>query len=75
MHLGILYESNRKLTLNCFSDSDYAGDRNTRRSTSGYVLMLGSGAISWCSQLQKCVALSTTEAEYVSSSQAVKELV
>lgn len=75
MDIGILYESNRNLVLNCYSDSDYAGDRATRRSTTGFVLILGSGAISWSSQLQKCVALSTTEAEYVSSSQAVKELV
>lgn len=75
MDLGIIYESNAKLTLNCFSDSDYAGDSDTRRSTTGYVVILGSGAISWSSQLQKCVALSSTEAEYVSSSQAIKELV
>lgn len=37
--------------------------------------MLGSGSIAWCSQRQKCVALSTTESEYIAASEAVKELV
>ncbi|KAA0056619.1 retrotransposon protein [Cucumis melo var. makuwa] len=43
--LGILYQRRRKLNLVGFSDSDYAGDLNDRKSTSGYVFMLGSGAI------------------------------
>lgn len=75
MSYGILYEKTSKFTLECFSDSDYAGCPITRRSTSGYVLNLGSGAISWCSQLQKCVVTSSTEAEYVAGSLSIKELI
>lgn len=72
---GILFDSNSKQDLDVFSDADYAGDRDSRRSTSGFVFMLGSGAIAWCSQRQKCVALSTTESEYIAASETVKELV
>ena len=75
MEYGIIYENTPKFSLNCFRDSDYAGDLETRRSTSGYAFILGSGAISWSSQLQKCMATSSTEAEYVAGSQSVKELI
>ncbi|GKU96986.1 hypothetical protein SLEP1_g10166 [Rubroshorea leprosula] len=47
--------------------SDYAGDLDDRKSTSGFVFMLGSGAISWSSKKQPIVTLSTTEAEYVAA--------
>ena len=50
-----------------FTDSDYAGDQDDRRSTSGYVFMLGSGAISWSSKNQPIITLSTTEAEFVAT--------
>lgn len=72
---GIIYEKIPKYSLECYSDSDYAGCPTTRRSTSGFVSNLGSGAISWCSQLQKCVVTSSTEAEYVAASQSVKEII
>ncbi|KAL0537452.1 hypothetical protein IC582_026430 [Cucumis melo] len=63
--LGMLYQRRRKLNLVGFSDSDYAGDLNDRKSISGYVFMLGSEAISWSSKKQPIVTLSTTEAELV----------
>ncbi|MCO5602391.1 hypothetical protein L7F22_056522 [Adiantum nelumboides] len=44
-----------------------------RKSTSGYVFTFTGGAVSWISRLQKCVALSTTEAEYVTATEASKE--
>lgn len=72
---GIFFDAKCNINLEAFSDADYAGDRETRRSTSGFVFMLGSGAITWCSQRQKCVALSTTESEYIAASEAVKELI
>lgn len=75
MDLGMIYEPNPKFDLNCYSDSDYGGDMDTRRSTTGFVLNLGASAISWSSQLQSCVALSSTEAEYMASAQAIKELI
>jgi hypothetical protein len=66
---GILYRhiTNQSLKLLGWSDSDYAGDLDDRKSTSGYVFMLGTGAISWSSKKQPIVTLSTTEAEYVAA--------
>lgn len=72
---GIIFPANVNINLACFSDADFAGNIATRKSTSGYVCILGDGAISWASQRQRCVALSTTESEYIAASQAVKELV
>lgn len=56
-----------------YTDADWAGDSETRRSTSGYVFNLGSGTISWSSKLQATVSLSTCEAEYIGQTQATKE--
>ena len=71
---GLIYDSSVKLKLCGYSDADYAGDTTTRRSTSGSIFMMTNGIVAWCSQRQKSVALSTTEAEYVALSQAVQEL-
>ena len=58
-----------------YSDADWAGDIESRRSTSGYVFMLNSGCISWRSKKQRTVALSSTEAEYMALSEATQEAV
>ena len=58
-----------------YVDSDLAGDVDTRKSTTGYVYTLGGTAVSWVSRLQKIVALSTTEVEYVAVTDAGKEMV
>lgn len=59
----------------CYSDSDFANDTSTRKSTSGFVLLFGGTAIDWFSKRQSVVALSTAEAEYVAAAEAVKELI
>jgi hypothetical protein len=56
-----------------YVDADYAGDINSRRSTTGYVFILNGGAVTWQSKLQPTVANSTTEAEYMAAGQAVRE--
>jgi hypothetical protein len=53
-----------------FSDSDHAGDRNDRKSTTGIVFFLGGNLITWDSQKQKVVALSSCEAEYIAAAAA-----
>ncbi|RVW11901.1 Retrovirus-related Pol polyprotein from transposon TNT 1-94 [Vitis vinifera] len=57
-----------------YTDSDMVGDVDNRRSTSGYLMTFSRGAVSWQSRLQKCVALSTIEAEYIAAAEACKEL-
>ncbi|KAK0573601.1 hypothetical protein LWI29_010645 [Acer saccharum] len=64
-----------ELKLEGYVDSDFAGEVDHRRSTTGYVFTLGSTAISWVSQLQKIVTISTTEAEYVAVTEASKKLI
>lgn len=58
-----------------YCDSNYGGDIGDRRSTTGYVFMIGGGAVSWCSKRQPTIATSTTEAEYMALSAAAKEAI
>ena len=63
------------LQVQGFVDADHSGDRDSGRSTTSYVFTVGDTAVSWVSQLQKIVALSTTEAEYVAITEASKEMI
>jgi hypothetical protein len=56
-----------------YVDADYAGDLETRRSTSGEVFMMSGGPVSWSSEKQATVALSTVEAEYVALTCSAKQ--
>ena len=69
---GIIF-GGHEITLDAYTDADFAGDIDTRRSTTGYVFILNGGAISWSSRLQQTVAASTTEAEYMAAAFAIKE--
>ncbi|KAL9265870.1 Retrovirus-related Pol polyprotein from transposon RE1-like protein [Drosera capensis] len=71
MKLGLFYRASTSLNLRVYTDSDYAGDSDERRSTSGYVFLINSTAVSWCSKKQPIVALSTTEAEFVAAASCV----
>jgi hypothetical protein len=58
-----------------YTDADWGSHRDDRRSIGAYVIRLGSGIVSWKSKKQPCVALSSTEAEYMALCQAAKESV
>lgn len=58
-----------------YCDSDYSADLDKRRSITGYAFTVGGNVISWRSGLQPVVALSTTEAEYISLTEAAKEAI
>ncbi|XP_042032215.1 secreted RxLR effector protein 161-like [Salvia splendens] len=63
------------VTLTGFVDSNYANDRDKRKSTTSYVFTVCKSCISWKSQLQHIVALSTTESEYIAITEAMTEAV
>ena len=60
--------------IGTYCDADLAGDEDTRKSTSGLVIMMHGGAICWSSRLQPTVALSTAEAETIAGVEAVKQV-
>ena len=60
--------------MKAYSDSDFAGDTETRKSVSGFVIYLCGAAISWRSKGQKSVSLSSTEAEYMAISEVAMEI-
>ena len=64
---GIMYSSTKKKELIGYTDSDFAGSLDDRKSTFGYVFHLGSGVIAWASKKQPIVTLSSAEAEYVAA--------
>jgi hypothetical protein len=64
---------NRHLPLSGLSDADWAGNKKDHASISGFVWSIRGGPISWSAKKQNCVALSTTEAEYVALMCAIQE--
>ena len=63
------------LKLQGYMDADLAGDVDSKKRTTGFVDTLGGTAVCWTLRLQKIVAFSTTEAEYVAVTEAGKEMV
>ncbi|XP_047334054.1 secreted RxLR effector protein 161-like [Impatiens glandulifera] len=71
--IGLSYGGDSQCLVSGYSDSDYAGDVDSRRSMTGYVFTLGGSVVSWKATLQPTVTLSTTEAEYMALTEAAKE--
>ena len=67
INLGLWYPKNSTCNLIGYSDSDFAGSKTDRKSTSGTCQFIGSALVSWHSKKQNSVALSTAEAEYISA--------
>nr|GEV94323.1 retrotransposon protein, putative, Ty1-copia subclass [Tanacetum cinerariifolium] len=76
-NIGLSFEKGRASPNGVvgYVDSDYAGDLDARKSLSSYIFSHCGSAISWYSFLQAITALSTTEAEYISSTEGVKEAI
>lgn len=77
INTGISYRSASSaptLVLDAYADADYANCSLTRQSRTGYVIRLCGVPISWSAIRQKCVTLSTTEAEFVAATESAKEL-
>jgi hypothetical protein len=62
------------VTLSAYTDSEYAGNADGRRSVSGYVTKIGNCSVTWSSRKQRIVTCSTAEAEYVSLAHCAREL-
>jgi len=75
-HLGITYNGHTEHgAFRGYSDADWAGDIETRSSTSAYVFFLFSAPITWKSSRQHTIALSSTESEYYGLTNAAKEAI
>ena len=64
---------NNVIDLQVFSDADWASDKLSRSSTSGYMILIGGDPVHWASQRQRSIAQSSTEAEYISINLAARE--
>lgn len=67
---GLTFSRRRRLEVLAYADSDYTKSED-RRSMSA--IFIGNTNVTWCARIQKCVTVSTTEAEYVAISDCVKE--
>ena len=72
---GITYYKGASRFISGYCDADYAGDLISAKSTTGYIILLAGGIISWKSKLQSIIAQSTTEAEYIAINSVIKEAV
>jgi len=73
LHLGLVLRPCQQEDLVVYSDADWAGCPDTRKSTSGYAVFLGDNLISWSSKRQNTVSRSSAEAEYRAVANAVAE--
>lgn len=63
------------ISFKCYVDADWAGDHIDRKSSSGYCFIFNGALISWVSRKQSSVSLSSTEAEFIAFSEAVRDLI
>jgi hypothetical protein len=77
--LGLVYDRSKGTNLSSFilgyTDSDWAGDLDTRQSTGGFMFLACRAAISWSRKLQLSPALSSTEAKYMACTHAAQEAI
>ncbi|UOH83757.1 hypothetical protein LQV05_006494 [Cryptococcus neoformans] len=73
--LGLTLGGGKERGLHVYSDADWAGCSDTRRSMTGYIAYFHGSPVSWCSRRQRTVAHSTMEAEYIAAAQATREII
>ena len=71
---GLWYPKGSSFFLNGYTDADWAGDKDDRKSTSGACQFLGRSLVCWSSKKQNCISLSTAEAEYVAAASGCTQL-
>ncbi|KAH9754624.1 retrovirus-related pol polyprotein from transposon RE1 [Citrus sinensis] len=72
--LGLQFYNHGSIQIDCFSDADWAGDRDDRRSVAGYCVYMGPNLVSWCSKKQVVVSRSSAESEYRALAMAAAEV-
>ena len=72
---GLWYPRDTDLTLHAYTDADWAGSVDERKSTSGGAFFMGSRLVSWFSKKQSSIALSTDEVEYVDVASRCTQLI
>ncbi|XP_070012968.1 uncharacterized mitochondrial protein AtMg00810-like [Nicotiana sylvestris] len=73
--MGLFFQKKNDLVLATYTDADFGGDLEDRRSTSSYPFLCGGTSVSWCSKKQDSVSLSTTDAEYKAVALTAQECV
>ena len=71
---GVFFGKNHHLDLVAYTDVDWADDRDSRKSTSGYFTLVGGNLLTWRSKKQKVVALSSAEAEFRGVAKGITEI-
>jgi len=75
INYGLVYNRSSDGSLIGYSDADWAGDMDSRHSTTGKLFVMSGAAISWLSRKQPVIALSTSEAEYIALCAATQEVI
>nr|GEU98482.1 hypothetical protein [Tanacetum cinerariifolium] len=75
VHMGFWYSNGSSFELTAFSDADYAGCIDSRKSTSGGIQFLGDKLVSWMSKKHNCTAMSSAEAEYMALSASCAQVI
>jgi len=73
-NLGLFYPHTTTNTMDLYVDADFAGCQDTRRSTSGYIVLFNNCCVSWLSKKEASVAKSTTKAEFVAMSYGTRHI-
>ena len=75
MTVGLTFRKSSSTLICAFSDADWAGCLDDRRSTGGFAIFYGPNLISWCAKKQATVSRSSTEAEYKALANATPEVI